>query len=148
VTAARLAARCVELLGPVEGPVAVVAPPPLVEALAARVPIANGDQAATGAVCVFLDGPIDPSLRVATLDALAGRLPATAPLVVVDHNQPRQVLRRMVAAVSLALHGQGPARARYPVAREVQDRGFMVERLCFDPGERVQLVLARRRPHL
>ena len=145
MTAARLAARCVELLGAVEGPIAVVAPPRVVDAVAARVLVANGNGAAAGAVCVLLGTRIDSAARAARWDALAARLAPGAPLVVVDHNQPRGPWRRLGGVLALAVRGQGPARARHPVAREVRDHGFTIERLRLHAGERVQLVLARRR---
>jgi hypothetical protein len=66
-------------------------------------------------------------------------------LVVVDHNQPRACWRRVVGTALLAARGIPPARARHPVAREVAAHGFAVERLRLAAGERVQLVLARRR---
>ena len=144
MTAARLAARCVELLGPVEGPVAVVAPSRVAEALAARVGGATDNGPVGGAVCVFLGDRVD-STREATLDALAARLRDGAVLVVADHNQPRAPWRRLLGALALSLHGHRPARARHPVAREIREHGFTIERLRLDDGERIQLVLARRR---
>jgi hypothetical protein len=47
--------------------------------------------------------------------------------------------------LALAARGLGPERARHPVAREVHGAKFAVERLRLEDGERVQLVLARRR---
>jgi hypothetical protein len=145
VTPARLAARCVELLGRIEGPVAVTAPPPVVDALAARVPVAGTDGVVAGAVSVLLGTRVDPTARAATWEALAARLAAGAPLVVVDHNQPRSLWRRVAGVVALGARGLGPGRARHPVAREIRDHGFTIERLQLGDGERVQLVLARRR---
>ena len=145
MTAARLAARCVELLGVVEGPIAVVAPSRVAEGVSARLRVASGNGAVGGAICVFLGERVESGARGATLDALAARLASGAPLVVVDHNQPRAWWRRALAIVLLALRGFGTSRARHPVAREVQERGFTVERLRLASGERTQLVLARRR---
>jgi len=71
---------------------------------------------------------------------------ASAPVVLLDHGQPRALWRRVVGAAVLALRGLGPARARYPAARELAALGFAVERMCLACGERVQIVLARRRP--
>jgi hypothetical protein len=144
VTAARLAARCVELLGPVEGPVDLAAAGALAAALAARVRVARDGAAAAAAVCDFRD--VLERDRLAGLAAVAARLPAGAPLVVVDHNQPRDWWRRGVGAALLVARGLPPARARHPVAREVQAEGFAVERLCLADGERIQLVVGRRRP--
>jgi hypothetical protein len=79
------------------------------------------------------------------LETVARRLPAGAPLVLVDHNQPRAVWRRLVALPWLLAAGLGPARARYPAARELRDAGFGVERLRLEDGERMQIVVARRR---
>jgi hypothetical protein len=146
VTAAALAARCLDLLGPVPGPLVVAGPPgdALVAALAARAPVAgDGDRAAAG-VCSFLGERADPGARAARLATLAARLPSGAPLVVVDHNQPRAPWRRLAAAVALALDGLPPSRARHPTAREARDAGFTIERLRFAAGERLQLVVARR----
>ena len=144
MTPARLAARCVELLGRVDGPVAVTAPPRVTRAFEARVAVANGDGAVAGAVCVLLGARVDPAARAATWRTIAARLAAGAPLVVVDHNQPRVAWRRVAGAIALALRGFAPSRARHPVAREVRDHGFTIERLRLADGERVQLVLARR----
>jgi hypothetical protein len=88
---------------------------------------------------------VEGARRRARLDALAARLPGGAPLVVVDHNQPRTWWRRTLGVAGLAVRGLGASRARHPVAREVHERGFAVERLRLACGERVQLVLARRR---
>ena len=144
MTAARLAARCVELLDGVGGPIAVSAPPEVASAVAAQVPIAH-DGAVVGAVCVLLGTRIDESARAAAWDALAARLASGAPVVVVDHNQPRTLARRAIGVLALAARGLSPKRARYPVAREVNAHGFTIERLRLEDGERVQLVLARRR---
>jgi hypothetical protein len=144
VRAARLAARCVELLGPVDGLVAVDAPPALRGALRARLAIADDGARAAAAVCVFLGEGARPAARRARLDALAARLPPSASVVVVDHNQPRAPWRRALGALLLVGRGHPPSRARYPVARELRDHGFSIERLGFADGERVQLVLGRR----
>jgi hypothetical protein len=142
VTAARLAARCVELLGAIDGAVDLGAAGALAEALAGLVRRAGDGRPAAAAVCDFRDERDDP---VARLAALASRLPVAAPIVVVDHNQPRDWWRRGVANLLLAARGIPPARARRPVAREVAAHGFVVERLRLAAGERLQLVLARRR---
>jgi hypothetical protein len=145
VTAARLAARCVELLDGVVGPIAVSAPPDVVAALATRIGVARGDGPIAGAVCVLLGTRIDEPARAAAWDALAARLAPGAPVVVVDHNQPRTLGRRALGVLVLAARALPPDRARHPVAREVNGHGFTIERLCLEDGERVQLVLARRR---
>jgi len=145
VRAARLAARCVELLDGIVGPIAVSAPPDVTGALATRVTVAGENGPIAGAVCVLLGKAVDEAARARTWTGLAARLAADAPLVVVDHNQPRAAWRRAVGALALLLTGQGPARARHPTAREVWAHGFTVQRMRFDDGERVQLVLARRR---
>jgi hypothetical protein len=146
VSPARLAARCVELLGPVAGPVAVAAPqvPRLTAALAARVQLAQATDAPAAAVVAFVGATADPAARQRLLTALGARLPVGGALVLVDHNQPRTWWRRAAALVSLAAAGLGPARARYPAARELAALGFTVERLGLECGERVQLVVARR----
>ena len=143
---ARLAARALGLLGPVTGPVAVVAPraPRLAAALAARAPLATDGAPAAAAIVSFLGAPAHPADRQAALSALARRLPAGAPLVLVDHNQPRVFWRRGLGILALAAAGSAPSRARYPAARELAALGFAVERLRLACGERVQLVVARR----
>ena len=145
MTAARLAARCVELLDGVGGPIAVSAPPDVVAALAARMAVARDDGPISGAVCVLLGARIDEPARVAAWDALAARLASGAPVVVVDHNQPRTLARRALGMLVLAARGLPPERARHPVAREVNAHGFTIDRLRLEDGERVQLILARRR---
>ncbi|HZP42636.1 MAG TPA: hypothetical protein VFD84_14150 [Candidatus Binatia bacterium] len=147
MSAARLAAQCLDLLGPVDGPVTVVAPraPRLAAALVAGGAAAADTAAPAAAVVVLLDVPADPAARRAVLAAVGDRLPPGAPLLVVDHNQPRRAWRRVVAAMALLLRGVPPARARYPTARELAALGFGVERLRLGPGERVQLVLCRVR---
>jgi len=145
VTAARLAARCVELLGAVDGPVAVVARRRVRAALAAQLRLADDGAPAPAALCVFLGESVDCDTRRTRLDGLAARVPPGAPLVAVDHNQPRARWRRLPGALVLLTRGQSPARARHPVARELQTCGFTIERLRLASGERVQLVLARRR---
>ena len=146
MSAARLAAHCLELLGPVAGPVELVAPRRrhLATALdgACR---ASADRPPAAAIVVLLGVPARTAERQATLRALERRLPAGAPLLLVDHNQPRALARRVLATALLALRRMGPTRARYPAARELAALGFEVERLRLACGERVQLVLARRR---
>jgi hypothetical protein len=123
--ARRLAADCLRLLDVPPADVAVTAP---------------RDRAA---VVSFRGQPGDAVARRACLDELRARLPAGAPLVLVDHNQPRRWPARLVAFAALALQGQRPARARHPAARELAAAGWSVERLRLACGERVQLVLAR-----
>jgi hypothetical protein len=148
VTAARLAARCVELLDGVGGPIAVSAPPDVAAELAARVAVAPDDAPdvpISGAVYVLLGTRIDEPARAAAWDTLGARLASGAPVVVVDHNQPRTLARRALGMLALAARGLPPERARHPVAREVNGHGFAIERLRLEDGERVQIVLARRR---
>ena len=143
-----LAARSLELLGPVEGRVAVLGcrPRRLAAALEERVPLAAADEAAAAAVITFLGASAVPAERQALLASLAGQLQAGAPVVLLDHNQPRTWWRRALGVATLALRGLGPARARYPAARELAALGLEVERLRLARGERVQLVAARWRP--
>ena len=147
MSAARLAAQCLALLGPVHGPVAVLGPGTarLRAAVAGALPAAQDGDVPAGAVVVFLGAAVPPAERQAELRGLERRLRSGAPLVLVDHNQPRAGWRRVPAWLRLALAGLGPARARYPAARELAALGFAVERLRLARGERVQLVLARRR---
>lgn len=143
MSAARLAARVAELLGPASGAVVVVAAPPLAAALASRVALAGDGRPAWGAVVSFLGEPVRPADRQRALHALRARVGEGGPVVVVDHNQPRAVWRRALAFGPLLVAGLRPARARYPAARELAALGFAVERLRLAAGERVQLVRAR-----
>jgi hypothetical protein len=141
-----LAARCLALLGPPGGPL-VVAGPSAARVAAALPPgtavIADAERAGA-AIASFLGAAVPPAARRATLVALRDRLPPGAPLVLLDHNQPRSWWRRALGVVALALRGLPPARARYPAARELAALGLDVERLRLAQGERVQLVVARR----
>jgi hypothetical protein len=145
VTSARLAARCVELLGPVDGPVAVVARPRLRAAIAARVRLAEDGMPAAGAVCAFLGDRADPAVRRTRLLLVAARLAPGAPLVVVDHNRPRHAIGRVAVALALLARGHRPSRAAYPTARELHDHGLAIGCLRLAAGERIQLVRAKRR---
>ena len=140
-----LAARALELLGPFEGRVAVLGPHRgrLAAALGARVPLAGADEPAAAAVLTFLGAGAAAAERHALVASLGWRLPRGAPVVLVDHNQPRTWARRLLGIVALVLRGLGPARARYPAARELAALGLEVERLRLVCGERVQLVAAR-----
>jgi hypothetical protein len=144
VTSAQLAARCVELLGEIDGPVVVVTSDGLRAALADRLRVARDDEMPVAAVCAFLGETGEPEARHRRLALLAGRLPPGAPIVVVDHNRPRTWWRRAYAGLGLVLQGLAPGRARHPVARELRDHGFAIERLRLAAGERVQLVVGRR----
>jgi len=140
-----LAARCLAMLGPFDGPLAVVGPGAgrLVSALPAGVARADPSDRAGAALVTFLGSPAAPAGRQALLAELRGRLPAGAPVVVVDHNQPRRWWRRGLGVAALAARGLPASRARYPAARELAALGFVVERLGLARGERVQLVAAR-----
>ena len=146
MSGARLAAHAVRLLGPVAGPVAIAAPPRLGAHLGAQLAAAGDGDVPAAAVVAFLGSRPRPAARQALLAALRNRLPPGAPLVLLDHSQPRALWRRTVGALVLAVRGLGPSRARYPAARELAALGFAVERLRLACGERVQLVVARRRP--
>ena len=97
-----------------------------------------------GAIVVFVGAPAEPAGRQALLAGLRAELSPAAPLVLVDHNQPRRWCARALAALRLAAGGLPPARARYPAARELVALGFTVECLRLARGERLQLVRARR----
>ena len=142
MTRRRLVAQATALLGDAKP---IVVEPAAWAALVAPARSTVGGDGGAGGLVSFLGERLDRGARLARLDALAARLPAGAPLVVVDHNQPRTWWRRALGAVALAARGLGPARARHLVAREVHGQGFAVERLELACGERVQLVLARRR---
>ncbi len=143
---ARLAADAQALLGPVGGPVVIVAPraPRLATALAAIVPRAHDGDVPAAALVALLGMPVDVGARQTILAALGRRLPPDGFLVLLDHNQPRTWRGRLMGIAGLAFRGLGPARARYPAARELAALGFRVERLRLACAERVQLVLARR----
>jgi hypothetical protein len=145
VSPARLAARCLELLGPLGGPVVVVAPADGRVAAALRRGVSGAHDGArpAGAVVVFLGTRARPAERQSTLRDLGRVLPPGAPLLLVDHNQPRAWWRRAVAVPHHLVARVGAARARYPAARELAAVGFTVERLRLACGERVQLVVAR-----
>jgi hypothetical protein len=144
---ARHVSRCVALLGQTPGPVVILAPaaPRLAAALAARVPVANDGSRAGAAVVCFAGARADIAARQTALRAIDQRLVPGARLVLVDHNQPRQPWRRLLANLHLATAGLRPARARYPAARELAALGFQIERLELTSGERIQLVVARKR---
>ncbi|MCW5892200.1 MAG: hypothetical protein KIT14_16890 [bacterium] len=144
MAARRLAADCLRLLGASPATVAVTGDHDraLIAALGACGAAAPPDGAAA-AVVSFRGAPADPAVRQACLAAVRRRLPPGAPLLLVDHNQPRTLGRRLVGVAQLAVVGLGAARARYPAARELAALGFAVERLRLACGERVQLVLAR-----
>lgn len=139
-----LADECLRLLG---------APPAAVLVAAARDPAlaaalrAGGAEAppgaATAAVVSFRGARADPVSRQVCLATLRGQLPPGAPLVLVDHNQPRTLGPRLLGVVRLAVSGMGAGRARYPAARELAALGLDVECLRLACGERVQLVRAR-----
>ena len=145
MSAARLAARCLELLGPVAGPIAVVGPADSRLAAAVRkgVRAARDGERPAGAVVVFLGAPARPAERQSALRTLARALAPGAALLLVDHNQPRAWWRRGVSLPRLFVARLEAARARYPAARELAAIGFTVECLRLACGERVQLVLAR-----
>lgn len=139
-----LVRRALELLASA-GPI-VVAPPSLAHAASAHAPLAPDGVVACGALCSFVGERVDARGRRARLDALARRLPPGAPLVVIDHNQPRQWWGRALGGSLLILRGLGPARARHPTARELRAHGFVVSCLRLACGERVQLVLTSTPP--
>lgn len=115
-------------------------------ALAAAGWTTGGEGGVPAAVVSFLGERGDAVARTAVLARVLARLPPAGRLVVVDHNRPRRLLARLVAAPALWRRGLRAARARYPTAREIAASGFVVERLRLAEGERVQIVLARPRP--
>ena len=147
MNAARLAARALELLGPHEGPIILEAPcaKRLAGAIAATSAIARSEDIPAAAVIAFLGTSASPSERQATIGRLRDRLPAGAPVVVIDHNQPRTPWQRALSLPSLLVSGLTPARARYPVAQELATHGFAIRSLRLANGERFQLVSAIRK---
>lgn len=147
MNAAKLAARTLALLGSHEGPIIVEAPRAkrLANALAATSTIASSEDTPAAAVIAFLGAPASPPERQAMLCRLRDRLPAGAPIVLVDHNQPRTPWERALALPSLLLDGVTPARARYPAAQELATQGFAIRCLRLADGERIQLISAIRK---
>jgi hypothetical protein len=147
VSASATAAEALALLAETAGPVLVVGrDAPNWEAVlgAAGRAVAAPGVAVAAAMVAFTGERGDPEARRRRLGDVRARLVAGAPLVLVDHNQPRQWWRRPLAAALLVARGLPPARGRYPAARELDAAGFRVVRLRLMAGERVQLVLARR----
>lgn len=130
-----------------DGAVEVIAPGPtrLGRALRARCAKGPPGDALAAAVIAFLGQAADPAGRQAALVRTRDRLGASGTLIVIDHSQPRSPLLRVLGTLALAGWGLPPARARYPVAREVAALGFTIERLHLVTGERVQIVVARPR---
>jgi len=112
-------------------------------ALPSETILAAPDDGVGAAIASFLGAADGPAARQAVLASLRARLSPGAPLLLIDHNQPRAWWRRAVGVVALAVRGLPAARARYPAARELAALGLPVERLRLACGERVQLVLAR-----
>ena len=147
MTPRRLAGPCRALLGAVAGPVLVAGPKTAAwrAALsAAGVPLAADGESVAAAVLVFVSERGDPTTRASMLATVAARLVPGAPIVLVDHNQPRAPWRRPAAWIALLRHGLPPHRARYPAARELTHHGFTVDCLRLPPGERLQLIRAHR----
>jgi hypothetical protein len=148
VTPQRLADPCRALLRFGDGPVLVEGP----NAAAWREALAAGGTGvvtagpARAAVIVLLGEPGDPAGRARLLAAVANRLVPGAPVVLVDHNQPRAPWRRVPAGLALLARGLPPRRACYPAARELAAAGFTIDCLRLAAGERVQLVRAHRTP--
>ena len=141
-----LAARCLALLGTLDGRVAVVGPQAarLAAALPRGTPLARREEPTSAAIVTFLGAGDGPAERQACLVGLRARLRSGATIVLIDHNQPRAWWRRVLGVAALAARGFGPARARYPAARELAALGLAVERLRLACGERVQFVVARQ----
>jgi len=145
VTPRRLAERCRALLGAVPGPVLVVGPESRAWSEALHgVGLAVGADGAAAGVVVLLGERGDAPARARMLAAVAERLSPGAPVVLVDHNQPRAPWRRPAAWLALLARGLPPSRARYPAARELGGGGFTVDSLRLAARERVQLVRAHR----
>jgi hypothetical protein len=139
VTTAGLAARCLAELGPVGGAIEIEGTGRVARALARSVETAGPPRAA---VCVFVGDAASIDERRERLRRLGERLPAGAPLLAVDHNQPRAWWRRCIGHAVLAARGFAPSRGRRSVALDIHDVGFRVERLRLVAGERIQLVVA------
>jgi hypothetical protein len=146
VSAAATRALGLALLDATAAPVAVVGrgAGPWVAALrAAGRPVAETGPAGA-AVVTFVGERAAAAVRTSRLAAVRARLAPGAPVLLVDHAQPRPWWRRPGTVVRLLARGLPPSRGRYLAARELDAAGFRVERLRLAAGERVQLVLARR----
>jgi hypothetical protein len=106
--------------------------------------VAGSADAPAAALVDFTGERGDGAARRRQLGAVHARLRPGAPVLLLDHNQPRQWWRRPVAAVLLVARGLRPGRGRHPAARELDAAGFCVQQLRLTAGERLQLVLARR----
>ena len=106
--------------------------------------VADDTGPAAGAIVTFVGERTDAGVRRGRLAAVRARLAAGAPLVLVDHNRPRQWWRRPLAALALLRRGLPPSRAAYPAARELEAAGFRVVTLRLATGERRQVVRAVR----
>ena len=86
-----LAARCLALLEPFDGRIAVVGPH--ADRVSAALPrgtqVANPDEPPAAAIVTFLGARDGPAARQACLGRLRSSLARGAPLVLIDHNQPR-----------------------------------------------------------
>jgi hypothetical protein len=109
----------------------------------AAIRVADHEPARAG-VIVLLGTPADPAYRQRLVADTLRRLPASAPVVVVDHSQPRRTWPRLRAFAALLARGLPPSRGRYPAARELQALGLQVDRLELATAEAVQLILAHR----
>lgn len=147
MTSAAVRARAVSLLGRAAGTALVLGPRPDAWEAALRSAgwaVAADGEGAAAALVSFVGERENETLRLGRLAAARARLGVDAPLVLVDHNQPRPRWRRVVGWLALALHGLSPGRGRTAAARQLDAAGFRVECLRLAAGERVQLVLARR----
>src|SRR5262249_26234913 len=129
-----------------DGPLAVVGPHAarVAAALPPGTALAGPGVIPAAAIATFLGASAGPAARQTVLASLRSCLLPGAPIVLLDHNQPRAWWRRAVGVAALALRGLPPARARYPGARELAALGLDVECLRLARGERIQLVVARR----
>ncbi len=116
----------------------------LTAALPAGIRLAGAAEPAAAAIVTFLGSRTGSIDRQALLAGLRARLAPGAPLVVLDHNQPRAWWRRALGGAALACCGLAPSRARYPAARELAALGFGIDSLRFACAESVQLIAARR----
>ena len=147
MTAGDLRAYAVSLLGRARGSALVLgrdasAWQPALAAAGWSAPVDGSPVAAV--VVTFVGEPAHAAARLERLAAAGARLAMGAPLLLVDHNQPRQWWRRVLAWIALGLRGLPPGRGRVLVARQLDGAGFRVECLRLAAGERLQLVVARR----
>jgi hypothetical protein len=145
--AVNAAEAALALLGPLDGPVVVAEPGAW---WAARVRVAGlrtadlVEPTAAAALVSFVGARTPPALRRPHARRVARAAPVGAPLVLVDHNQPRQWWRRPLACCCCAVARLAPSGRGIPRRASSTHPAFGSSNCGWRDGERVQVVLARR----